>query len=105
MKFKELRKKKWFRIISNKYVLILLIFTTWMLFLDSNSWLIHSELDEEIQELETNKEYYKKEIAKDKAIIDKLNDSLEIESFARQQYYMKRPNEDIYIIEYDTIKE
>ncbi len=86
-------------------MLILLIFTFWMLFLDSNSWLIHSELDEEIQELETNKEYYKKEIAKDKAIIDKLNDSLEIESFARQQYYMKRPNEDIYIIEYDTVKE
>jgi cell division protein DivIC len=105
MKLKELRNKKWFKIISNKYVLILLIFGFWMLFLDSNSYLIHHELDQEIQELHTNKEYYQKEIAKDKAIIEKLNDSFELESFARQQYYMKRPNEDIYIIQYDTIED
>lgn len=105
MKFKEIRNKRWFKIISNRYVIILLIFTFWMLFLDSNSWLIHNELDQEIRELETNKEYYQKEIARDRLIIDNLNDSLELESFARQNYYMKRPNEDIFIIEYDTVKE
>lgn len=103
MKLKELRRKRWFKIISNKYVLILMIFAFWMFFLDSNSWLIHHELDVEIDELETNKEYYKKEIAKDKSTIEKLNDSFEMESFARQQYYMKRANEDIFIIQYDTI--
>ncbi|MCF4101384.1 septum formation initiator family protein [Gillisia sp. M10.2A] len=103
MKLKELRSKRWFKIISNKYVLILLIFAFWMLFLDSNSWLIHRELDQEIDKLQTNKEYYQKEIGKDRATIQKLNDSFELESFARQQYYMKRPNEDIYIIHYDTI--
>lgn len=105
MKFKEIRNKRWFKIISNRYVIILLIFATWMLFIDSNSWLIHNELDQEISELETNKEYYRKEIARDRLIIDNLNDSLEIESFARQNYFMKRPNEDIFIIEFDTIKE
>lgn len=103
MRLKELRRKKWFLIISNKYVLILLIFAFWMFFLDSNSWFIHHELDQEIDELETNKEYYQKEIARDKATIEKLNDSFEMESFARQQYYMKRADEDIFIIQYDTI--
>ncbi len=103
MSLKQLRKKKWFRIISNKYVLILLIFGFWMLFLDSNSWLTHRELNQQINELQNNKAYYQTEIAKDKATMDNLNDSLELESFARQQYYMKRPNEDIYIIDYDTI--
>ncbi len=103
MKLKELREKKWFRFLSNRYVLILLIFAGWMFFLDSNSWFIHHELDQEINELETNKKYYKKEIAKDRNIIDKLNDSFELESYARQNYYMKRANEDIYIIQYDTI--
>lgn len=76
-----------------------------MLFLDSNSWIIHNELDQEINELQTNKEYYQKEIAKDRLIIDNLNDSLELESFARQNYYMKRPEEDIFIIEFDTIRQ
>lgn len=103
MKLKELRKKRWFKIISNRYILILLIFAIWMFFLDSNSWLIHHELDQEIDELQTNKEYYQKEIAKDRTVINKLNDSFELESYARQNYYMKRSNEDIYIIEYDTI--
>lgn len=104
MKLKEIRNKRWFRIISNRYVLILLIFAFWMLFLDSNSWLVHRELDQEMEELQTNKEYYQKEISQDKLVIENLNDSLELESFARQNYYMKRPNEDIYIIEYDTIR-
>ena len=34
----------------------------------------------------------------------KLNDSLQLERFAREQYLMKKENEDIYIIEFDTIK-
>lgn len=104
MKLKEIRNKRWFKILSNRYVLILLIFAFWMFFLDSNSWLVHHELDQEINELQTNKQYYNKEISKDNLIINKLNDSFELESYARQNYYMKRPNEDIYIIEYDTIK-
>lgn len=104
MKLKELRKKRWFKILSNKYVLILLVFAVWMLFLDSNSWLIHHELNQEVNELKTNKEYYQKEIAKDKSTIEKLNDSFELENYARQHYFMKRPNEDIYIIQYDTIE-
>lgn len=103
MKLKDIRNKRWFRILSNRYVLVLIIFAFWMFFLDSNSWLIHHELDQEINELETNKEYYRKEIAKDRTVIEKLNDSFELESYARQNYYMKRPDEDIFIIEYDTI--
>lgn len=104
MKLKDIRKKRWFRILSNRYVLILLIFAFWMFFLDSNSWFIHNELNQEINELQSNKEYYKKEIAKDRTVIEKLNDSFELENYARQNYYMKRANEDIFIIEYDTIR-
>ncbi|HET8855403.1 MAG TPA: septum formation initiator family protein [Salinimicrobium sp.] len=100
MNFKELRSKRWFRIAGNKYVLISLIFLIWMLFLDSNSWLVHNELDQEIQDLEKNKDYYSDQIAKDKAILKKLNDSVELEKFARLEYFMKRENEEIYIIEY-----
>lgn len=103
MKLKDLRKKTWFKVISNKYVLIGLVFGFWMIFLDTNSWFIHHELDQEIEELQDNRKYYQDEIAKDKAVIKKLQDSVELEKFARQKYYMKRPNEEIYIIEYDTV--
>lgn len=104
MKLKEIRSKRWFRIASNKYLLVLVAFIFWMLFLDSNSWLIHRELDLEVDDLEKNKEYYLNEISKDKAIMENLNDSLELEKFARREYYMKRDNEEIFIIEYKEVE-
>ena len=100
MKLKKIQDNKWFRILSNKYLLVTLAFVFWMLFLDSNSWLIHHELDTEINDLEKNKQYYLNEIAKDKAIIEKLDDSLELEKFARREYFMKKENEEIFIIEH-----
>lgn len=105
MKWKEIRNNRWFRIASNKYLLVLVAFVFWMLFLDSNSWLIHRELDLEIDDLEKNREYYHNEISKDKAIIENLNDSLELEKFARREYFMKRDNEEIFIIEYREAEE
>lgn len=100
MTLKEIRRKKWVRVVSNKYLLVLVAFIFWMLFLDSNSYLIHNELNQEINALEKNKEFYLNEISKDKTIIEKLNDSLELEKFARSEYFMKRENEEIFIIEH-----
>jgi cell division protein DivIC len=37
-------------------------------------------------------------------MIKNLQDSLQLERFAREKYLMKKENEDIYIIEFDTIK-
>lgn len=105
MKMKEILSNKWFRIASNKYVLVLVAFVFWMLFLDSNSWLIHRELDLEIDDLEKNKTYYLNEISHDNAIMENLNDSLELEKFARREYFMKRDNEEIFIIEYKETEE
>ncbi|HZH70246.1 MAG TPA: septum formation initiator family protein [Flavobacteriaceae bacterium] len=103
--FKKLKNKKWFRVLSNKYVLILLIFVVWMLFFDTNSWLVHRELDKELNDLENNIEYFKNEISNDKRFLRQLDDSTEMEKFAREQYYLKKENEDIYIIEnLDSIK-
>lgn len=105
MKYKDLQKKSWFKFMSNKYVLVLTVFGVWMLFLDSNSWLIHRELNQEIDEIKANKLYYQKEIQNDKQILKELEDSIEIERFARETYFMKRPDEEIYIIEYeDSLK-
>lgn len=105
MGFKQIREKKWFKILSNRYILILLLFGIWMLFFDSNSWLVHHDLNQTIEELQNNKKYYKAQIKKDTAIINSLNDPDELEKFAREKYFMKRENEVIYIIEYaDSIK-
>jgi len=82
-----------------------LLFSIWMFFFDTNSYFIHNELNKSIETLENNKEIYKDEIKDDKAFIDKMKDSNEVEKYAREKYYLKKENEDIYIIEHqDSIK-
>lgn len=76
-----------------------------MLFFDTNSFLIHKELNDDIKKLEENKKAYLEEIINDKIFIDKMKDSAEIEKFAREQYYLKKENEEIYLIEHeDSVK-
>ena len=69
-------------------------------FFDANNYFFHKELSDDIKALEESKEFYKKEIKKDRAFINKMEDSSEMERFAREKYYLKKENEDIYIIEH-----
>lgn len=71
-----------------------------MVFFDGSSYLLHRELDTEIDKLEGNRSYFKIEVDQDKAQIKQLKDSAGLERFAREEYLMKKDNEEIYIIEY-----
>ena len=103
--FSKIKNNKWVRIFSNKYLIITVFFIIWMLFFDTNSYLIHHELNNDIKKLEKNKEEYLEEIMNDKLFIEKMKDSSEIEKFAREQYYLKKKNEEIYLIEHeDSVK-
>ena len=46
---------KWLKPFKNVFVLTLIAFAIWMFFFDNNSWLIHHELNNEIESLETEK--------------------------------------------------
>jgi cell division protein FtsB len=90
---------------KNIFLIIFVGFAIWMLFFDGNSLMIHNELNNDIDKLESEKEYYRKEIIKDNKAIKELKKEEGLEKFAREEYYMKRDNEDIYIIEYqDSLK-
>lgn len=87
----------------NIFLLVTIIFIIWMLFFDANSWLIHKELNKEIDALNTKKEFYEREINTDKKEIKVLQTPDGIEKYAREKYNMKKENEDIYIIETDSL--
>ncbi len=93
--------KRVLKILSNKYVLITTIFVIWMLFLDSNTWLIW-KLNKEISKTEKSIDYYKNEIEKDEVLLEKLKDPEALEIYAREQFFMKKENEDIFIIEHTS---
>jgi len=89
----------------NKIMLAVFVaFLVWMAFFDENSYFIHKELDTEIQELEQSTKYYKKEIENDQKMIKDLNNPKSLEKFARETYRMKKKEEDIYIVEFDSVK-
>lgn len=71
----------------------------WMLFLDKNNLLSQLELSMELSDMEDKKEYYQdqlKEVQQTKAEL--FTNQATIEKFAREQYMMKKDNEDIFII-------
>ena len=97
LKLKVLIKKSLF-----KYLIISISFLIWMTFLDTNSLLIHAELNREIKKLKKKRDALNKEILDDKSLIEKLNDIDSLEHYAREEYNLKKENEDIFIIEFQS---
>ena len=91
-----------FKEIKKSYLLyggILLVFIVWMFFLDTHSWIIHAELNDEIKDLELEQEALTKIIKDDKYAIQQLQNEDSLEYFAREHYGHKKKNETIFIIE------
>jgi len=101
----NIKQNKWFKISTNIYVLVSLFFIFWMLFFDTNSLRIFWSLNKKIDDLEGQKKELLRQINDDKLFIHKLSDSLELEKFGRENYFLKKEDEDIFIIEFsDSLK-
>ncbi len=88
--------------LKNKYVIALLIFFVWMLFLDTHNLIDRIMFMRQINRMEQDREYYLERIEKDSARMNELRTNREnLEKFAREQYLMKRDDEDIFIIEFE----
>ncbi len=85
---------------KNIFLLIGAGFLIWMLFFDANSWLIHKELNTEINQLEEKKSYYKDAIQQDQEEWRELQTEEGLEAYGREHFYLKQPNEDIFIMEF-----
>jgi len=85
--------------LRNKYVLTALIFIVWLLLFDQNNLTERRKLSREYNQLLQEREYYLKKIEEDKKRINELKtDNENLEKFAREQYLMKKDNEDIFVI-------
>ena len=96
---KAFRNSKFGMLLKNKYVLTLVVFLFWLLLFDQNNLSDRMQTSREYDQLLEERAYYQKKIDDDKRRIQELktnNDNLE--KFAREQYLMKKDNEDIFII-------
>ena len=86
-------------VFRNKYILTIIIFLAWVLLLDSNNLIARYKELRELHKLKTDREYYIKRIEVDRQKLHELKtDNHNLEKFAREQYLMKKPDEDLYII-------
>ena len=86
--------------LKNKYFLSIAAFVVWILFFDPRDVFTQMEHRRELKELQISRAWYQKEIAKESVEAEQLktNPAL-IEKYARENYLMKRENEDIFIIQ------
>lgn len=93
-------------LLRNKYFLSVIAFVVWMLFFDKNDVVAQYEYRSQVNKLQEEKDFYVKEIAKVKKDLNELNTDLNTaEKFAREKYFMKKDNEDVFVIIHEAPKD
>ena len=88
-----------FQRFANKYTFVGLLFVIWIALFDKYSFIDRLQLRSKINQLENEQKYYREKIEEDKRKKEELLGSRDnLEKFAREQYLMKKENEDIFII-------
>jgi cell division protein FtsB len=88
------------KILRNKYLVSLSVFLAWIIFFDSRDIFSQLEKKAELNSLLESKHFYEKEIASaKKQLADIQNNAAALEKIAREQYKMKKPNEDLFLVE------
>jgi cell division protein FtsB len=91
--------KKLIDLFKNKFFLASTAFLVWMLFFDKNDVNSQFEYRSQVNKLEEEKDFYTKEISKAESDLQELTTNPEkLEKFARERYFMKKDNEDVFII-------
>ena len=90
---------KLLKTLKNKYLITTIAFLVWMVFFDHNNLLLHLQYRNELNDLSKSKKYYQEQIDKTKKEVELMQSNPKwMEKVAREQYLMKRDNEDVYLI-------
>lgn len=78
---------------------ILLFFVIWMSFFDEYNWIRIRRDQNKLENLKEEREYLLQKIEQDRQQLRTLeNDTQALEKFAREEYLLKKENEEIFII-------
>jgi len=81
------------------YLIAPILFLLWMLFFDPNNVISQYRSYKEVREEEKKVEFYKENIEKLREKSRHMSEDInELERYAREQFYMKKPSEDVFIM-------
>ena len=96
MKFKD---TIFWKILKNKYFIAVVIFLMTILFLDENNLLVVHSLRRDVAELNHTIDTMRQGFVQDSLQAERLKYDLDsIERYGRENYYMKRKNEDVFVV-------
>ncbi len=76
-----------------------LVFLVWLLIFDNNSLIDRVKYLNTLHEMKDKKQYYLERIDEDSRRLNELKtDRDNLEKFAREEYFMKKENEDVFVI-------
>ncbi|NQX99073.1 MAG: septum formation initiator family protein [Flavobacteriales bacterium] len=84
--------------LKNKYTYSILTFIIWVSFIDQNNVMTAYSYNVELRKLESEKEYFNEAIKKtSKELFDLTENPATLEKFARENYYMKKEGEEVFV--------
>jgi cell division protein FtsB len=87
-------------LVKNKFFLVTVAFVVWMIFFDKNDLFSQFKDHEQVSKLRHERDFYKAETDKVSKDLDELtSDPAKLEKFAREKYFMKKANEDVFVIQ------
>lgn len=91
-KFKWKSTKVWI----NKYTIAFVAFLVWVMFFDKYNLNSHRYLNQKLDKLHLDQKEYKSKIKETRKQLNHIN--LYKEKYARERYFMHKPNEEIVVI-------
>jgi cell division protein FtsB len=91
--------------LKNKYFIASIAFGAWIVFFDRNDILTQWQRGKELNDLQVTKDNFTAKITRERKELSQLQSNPAIlEKYAREKYYMKRDNEDLFIIPTESKK-
>ncbi len=95
--------KKLHYVFTNKYLITGMAFAIWMMFFDRNDFPLQFQRIRELNKLEQNQKNMTVLISNTQKELELLKTNPEtLEKYAREKYMMKKDNEDLYIVTFDS---
>ncbi|MBC7866636.1 MAG: septum formation initiator family protein [Gloeobacteraceae cyanobacterium ES-bin-316] len=88
-----------FSVLKNKYLIASLLFLVWMLFFDEKDWRMIGARKDKLNQLQKSEQHLAASIKDTRVELDLLKTNAQtIEQYAREKYFMKKDNEDLFIV-------
>ncbi len=102
---KKFTETLFWKIIKNKYFIVVFVFLLIIVALDENNLLVIRSLHKDVEQLEYAIDTMHQGIRQDSLQAERLMYNLDtIERYGRENYYMKRKNEDVFVVAEEEVE-